>query len=187
MRALHSILALLVVYLGFATALLAQDAALRPGDTIEVRLGGVPTNDVSQITASYVIDNQGYINLAYINKISIGGKTASQAADVIESAYKNAQIFTNPTITISTQAGARFVNVGGEVKAPSRIPFTPDLTLMSAINAAGGMSEFANRKKVRLIRGKEVMVVDTKKILNDPSLDLPVKPGDQIFVEQSFF
>ncbi len=187
MKTLRFIPALLIATLGFLNPVNAQDAALRPGDTIEVRLGGVPTNDVSQITGSYVIDNQGFVNLAYINKISIGGKTAGQAADIIEGSYKNAQIFTNPTITISTQAGGRFVNVGGEVKSPSRIPFTPDLTLMSAINAAGGMSEFANRKKVRLIRGKEVMVVDTKKILSDPSLDLPVKPGDQIFVEQSFF
>lgn len=167
--------------------LLAQDAALRSGDTIEVRLGGVPTNDVSQISGPYVIDNQGFVNLSYINKVSIGGKTAAQAADIIEAAYKNAQIFTNPTITISTQGTGRFVNVGGEVKAPGRIVFTPDLTLMSAINAAGGVTEFGNPRKVRLSRGKEVMVVDTKKILQDPSLDIPVKPGDQIFVEQSFF
>lgn len=167
--------------------LAAQDAPLRTGDTIEIRLGGVPTNDVSQITGPYVVDNQGFVNLAYINKISVGGKTAAQAADAIESAYKSAEIFTNPTITISTQGMGRFVNVGGEVKAPSRIPYTPDLTLMSAINAAGGMTEFANSKKVRLVRGKEVMVVDTKKILSDPSLDIPVKPGDQVFVEQSFF
>ena len=164
----------------------AQDAPLRPGDTIELRLGGVPTSDVSQVTGSYVVDNQGFINLAYINKISIGGKTAAQAADSIESAYKGAQIYTNPTVTISTMVG-RFVNVGGEVRSPSRIPFTPDLTLMSAINAAGGPTEFANPKKVRLIRGKEVMVIDTRKILSDPSLDLPVKPGDQIFIEQSIF
>lgn len=186
---MKTFVALLIFVAGFfstETALIAQDAALRTGDTIEVRLGGVPSGDVSQITGSYVVDNQGFINLSYINKISVGGKTAAQAADTIEAAYKSAQIFTNPTITISTQGMGRFVNVGGEVKAPSRIPYTPDLTLMSAINAAGGPTEFANTKKVRLIRGKEVMVIDSKKILSNPSLDLPVKPGDQIFIEQSW-
>ena len=187
MKTLRFIPALLIAFLGTSICVNAQDAALRSGDTIEIRVGGVPASEVTQITGSYVIDNQGFVNLAYINKVSIGGKTAGQGADIIESAYKNAQIFTNPTITISTQGGGRFVNVGGEVKSPSRVAFTPDLTLMSAINAAGGMSEFADRRKVRLIRGKEVMVVDTKKILSDPSLDIPVKPGDQIFVEQSFF
>ncbi len=174
------------LFLG-TSALTAQDAPLRSGDTIEIRIGGVPASEISQITASYVVDNQGFVNLAYINKVVVGGKTAAQAADAIESAYKAGEIFTNPTITISTQGMGRFVNVGGEVKAPSRVAYTPDLTLMSAINAAGGMTEFANSKKVRLIRGKEVMVVDTKKILSNPALDIPVKPGDQIFVEQSFF
>jgi len=187
MKAMSFAICRIAVLLFLGTICLrAQDAPLRPGDTIELRLGGVPTNDVSQITGSYVVDNQGFVNLAYINKVSVGGKTAAQAADTIESTYKGAEIFTNPTITISTQGMGRFVNVGGEVKAPSRIPYTPDLTLMSAINAAGGMTEFANAKKVRLIRGKEVMVVDTKKILSNPALDLPVKPGDQVFVEQSW-
>lgn len=165
----------------------AQDAPLRPGDTLELRIGGVPASEVAQISASYVVDNQGNVNLSYVNKVPVGGKTAAQAADTIEAAYKNAEIFTNPTITINTQGMGRFVNVGGEVKAPSRVPFTPDLTLMSAINAAGGPTEFANMKKVRLIRGKEVMVVDTKKILSNPALDIPVKPGDQVFVEQSIW
>jgi len=176
-----TVLALLV-----GAPLHGQDAALRPGDSIELRLGGVPPTDVSQITGSYVVDNSGFINLAYVNKVNVGGKTAAQAADAIESAYKSGEIYTNPTITISTQGLGRFVNVGGEVKAPSRIPYTPDLTLMSSINAAGGMTEFANAKKVRLIRGKEVMVIDTKQILKNPALDLPVKPGDQVFVEQSW-
>jgi protein involved in polysaccharide export with SLBB domain len=178
---------LLLAIFGIGTASLsAQDAALRIGDSLELRLGGVPSGDISQITGSYVVDNSGCINLAYVNKISVAGKTAAQAADSIEAAYKGGEIFTNPTITISTQGQGRFVNVGGEVKSPNRIVFTPDLTLMTAINAAGGMSEFANAKKVRLIRGKEVMIIDTKKILSDPSLDIAVKPGDQIFVEQSW-
>ena len=181
---------LTILFLSFCSGIpsgYSQDAELRTGDTLELRLGGVSSSDVTQITGSYVVDNQGFINLAYINKISVVGKTAAQAAEAIEKAYKGAEIFTNPTITISTQGMGRFVNVGGEVKSPGRINYTPDLTLMSAINAAGGPTEFANSRKVRLIRGKEVMVIDTKKILSDPSLDLPVKPGDQIFVDQSWF
>ncbi len=180
------VVSLFVVIVVFTASVRAQDAELRNGDTLELRLGGVPSGDISQIAGSYVVDNQGSINLAYINKISVAGKTAGQAADAIEKAYKDAEIFANPTITISTQGMGRFVNVGGEVKSPSRVNFTPDLTLMSAINAAGGPTEFANTRKVRLIRGKEVMIIDTKKILSNPALDVPVKPGDQIFVEQSW-
>ena len=43
----------------------------------------------------------------------------------------------------------RFLSVGGAVRAPGRVPYTSDLTLMSTINAAGGASDFAG-DKIRL-------------------------------------
>ena len=78
------------------------------------------------------------------------------------------------------QAQSRFVNVGGEVKAPQRISFTPDLTILSSINAAGGFSSFADGRKVRLLRDNKLMIIDVNKIRANPSLDVPVEPGDRI-------
>ena len=45
------------------------------------------------------------------------------------------------------QPQARFVNVGGAVRAPARVPFTEDMTLLAAINAAGGFNDFADQKR----------------------------------------
>jgi protein involved in polysaccharide export with SLBB domain len=36
------------------------------------------------------------------------------------------------------------VNVGGSVRTPSGVPFTEDMTLLTAINAAGGFNDFAD-------------------------------------------
>jgi len=183
------IFAVAAILCSFVFALMsdAQDAPLRTGDSIELRIGGVPAEDAAAVSGPYLVDNDGQINLSHIGKVAVAGRTAGQAADAIEAAYKSAQIYSSPTITINTQTIARFVNVGGEVKAPQRVPFTADLTVNSAISAAGGFTDYANRKKVRLLRGREVMIIDTKKIMGDPSLDVIVRPGDQIFVEQSFF
>jgi protein involved in polysaccharide export with SLBB domain len=85
------------------------------------------------------------------------------------------------------QAQSRWVNVGGEVKAPQRVPYTPDLTILATINAAGGFSAFADQRKVRLLRGNEVMVIDIRKVRSNPSLDIPVEPGDRVEVPQSLF
>lgn len=168
-------------------AIHAQDAPLRTGDSIDVRIGGVPASEIAMVSGSYVVDNNGQINLSYIGKVSIVGKTAAQAADLVESTYKSQEIYSNPTITISTQnAAPRFVNVGGEVKSVSNVPYRTDLTFMTAINAAGGFTEFANRKKVRLIRGKDVKIIDYTQMMKNPALDFPVLPGDQIYVEQSW-
>ena len=51
---------------------------------------------------------------------------------------------------------ARSVTVGGGVKAPQRLPWSPDLTLKTAIDLCGGLDDFSNGKNVRLIRGGKV-------------------------------
>jgi len=41
---------------GFATGITAADAPLRPGDQIGMRLGGVPSTEISAISGVYTID-----------------------------------------------------------------------------------------------------------------------------------
>ena len=82
---------------------------------------------------------------------------------------------------------ARFVNVGGAVRTPSRVPFTEDMTLLTAINAAGGFNDFADQRKVRLLRGSTVQVYDVREFRRDPSRDVRLQPGDRVEVPQSFF
>ena len=178
-----SILAL-VMSAGWATA---QDAVLRAGEQIEIRLGGVPVEEVTQVSGQYQVDGQGFVNLPHIGKIRAGGVTQGDLQNAIENSYRSQQIYTNPTITISVASLARFVNIGGDVKAPQRVPFTPDLTLLGAINAAGGFTEYANQKKVRLLRDGNVTIHNVPEIQKDPSKDPHLKPGDTITVEQSFW
>jgi polysaccharide export outer membrane protein len=164
-----------------------QDAVLRAGDQIDIRLGGVPGADAGQVSGSYQLDGQGDINLPHIGKIRAEGQTQNSLQSAIEQAYRTQQIFTNPTITINMAAGARLVNVGGDVKGPRRVEFTPDLTLLSAITACGGFTDYADQKKVRLLRDGKVTLHDVRKIREDPTLDVRLKPGDSIEVPQSFW
>ena len=163
------------------------DATLRPGDTFDLRIGGVPTDEMSAISSSYTLDGQGYLNLAYLGKLQVSGMTAGEIQSLVERAYIDRWIFTHPTITLTIAPSARFVNVGGQVKAPSRIPFTPDMTVFSAINAAGDFTEFADQRKVRLMRGDKVILINVKKIRSDPSQDVKVLPGDAIQVPEAFW
>ena len=163
------------------------DATIRPGDTFELRIGGVPPDDAAAISSNYVADGEGNINLPYINKIHVAGLTISAVQSAIERAYISPGIFTHPTITVNPAASARFVNVSGQVKAPGRIPYTADMTVISAINAAGDFNEFAYQKKVHLTRDGKVDYENCARARAHPEEDKKVLPGDQIFVEQGFF
>ncbi|MDP9291576.1 MAG: polysaccharide export protein [Verrucomicrobiota bacterium] len=178
---------LFVLFLLSAPAFSFADAALRAGDSIEIRIGGVPQEDSAQVSGQYTIDGEGNVNMPYIGKIHAGGQTTTQVQKSIEAAYKSGEIYTNPTISISTQEKARFVNVSGEVKAPQRVAYTADLTLLSAITAAGGFSDYADQKRVQVSRGGQKQVIDIRQVRRDPSKDVQLLPGDQIQVPQSFF
>lgn len=180
----------LFLTLGFiltiASGAFAQ-ATLRVGDPIEIRVGGVPNEEQVQVNNTYTVDTGGSVNLPYINKVKAAGLTPAQLARSIEEIYRANKIYTNPNITILMQPTARFVNVGGAVRMPARVPFTEDITLLTAINAAGGFNDFADQKRVRLLRGNDVKVYDVRQFRRDPSLDLKLQPGDRIEVPQTFF
>ncbi|MGI8890640.1 MAG: polysaccharide biosynthesis/export family protein [Chthoniobacterales bacterium] len=163
------------------------DSVLRAGDPVELRISGVPADEQTQVNNVYTVDANGMLNMPYINKVRAVGLTPAQLASAIEGGYKSARIFTNPTITIVMQPQTRFVNVGGAVRAPSRISYTEDMTLLTAINAAGGFNDFADQKRVRLLRGSEAKVYDVRQFRKEPGLDPRLQPGDRVEVPQSFF
>jgi protein involved in polysaccharide export with SLBB domain len=160
----------------------AEEFVLRPSDAIQLKIGGVPANDAKAVTGEYVIDGQGYINLPNLGRIKIAGLTLSAAQTVIETGYRSHDMYTRPTITIAMGTVHRWVNVGGAVKIPQKIAYKPELTVLASIDAAGGFLSAADQEKVRLVRADEVMIIDTKKIRANPSLDIPLEPGDHIEV-----
>lgn len=185
MKMKRSVLVVAAFALSIVTA--RADAPLRKGDQFDLRIGGVPSDEMSLISSNYTIDGEGCLNLSYIGKVQIDGKTPSEAQSSIERTYVERGIFTHPTVTISIASNARQITVGGEVNSKGRIGYTPDMTIMSAIGAAGDFSIYADQSKVRLIRGDKVSVVNCKRIRSHPSEDLKVLPGDNIQVPQSWY
>lgn len=141
---------------------------------------------MAQWTAQYTIDQDGNLNLPYINQVRAGGLPPHEVQALIESKLRGEKIYTQPTISI-IQNQSRFVNIGGQVRSPGRIPYTSDLTLLSAINAAGGVNDFADQKKVQLVQGNKVTIFDLRELRKNPKLDIPIYPGDKIEVPKSWY
>jgi protein involved in polysaccharide export with SLBB domain len=183
---MRALLATSLVFFALAAAVFAQ-ATLRVGDPVELKISGVPAEEQAQVNNTYTVDADGSVNLPYISRLKAEGLTPSQLAASIENNYRTGKVFTHPTITIVMAPTARFVNVGGAVRTPSRVPFTEDMTLLTAINAAGGFNDFADQKRVRLLRGNDAKIYDVRQFRRDPSRDVRLQPGDKIEIPQSFF
>ncbi len=183
--ALTFVLLALIAVLVAPTSASAQVSTVRGGDRLDIRISGVPMEESMQFSKIYAVDETGQINLPYIGEVRAAGMSTSQLQSAIEGRYKSEGIYTNPTITIVMDA--RFVNVGGYVRSPTRIVYTEDLTLLSAITAAGGFNPFADQKKVRLIRNGQVSEHNAAKARGDANQDIRLLPGDTIEVPKSRF
>ena len=157
---------------------------LRGGDTLIIRLTGVPTAD--QGIYEIKVDESGKVSMPYIGNVQAANFTTVQLKKAIEEAYVQQEIFTNPNVTVDLKE-QRFVDVTGEVRMPQRVPYTKDLTALGAVAACGGFTDFANRRRVKLTQGGVTREFNAKDIQVDPSRDIRLLPNDKIHVDRSIF
>jgi polysaccharide export outer membrane protein len=159
---------------------------MRVGDKITIRLSGVP----DEANEGYIIEVQipasGEVTVPLLTEsFPAVGRSAGDLANDISQAYKTQRIYSSPNVTVIPEE--RYVNVGGDVRQPSRVVYTSDLTLLGAINACGGFTDYANRRVVRILRGQQVIQVDATKAARTPGADPPLFAGDQIYVPRTMF
>lgn len=103
---------------------------------------------------------------------------------------QNVKLQPRDTIVVPT-AGAVYIQ--GEVKTPGQLKYTQDMTVATAIAAAGGFTPMAAPKRVTVTRDaggkKQVFRVNVTEILSDPDVakDVPLKPNDIVVVPQRLF
>jgi polysaccharide export outer membrane protein len=151
---------------------------LNPGTT------GGSTGNLDLVT--FIVDEIGDIYYPQFGGMHVAGKTVDQIREELQievnKYMENASVFVklvNRTITVL-----------GEVRTPGQHPMAKNqLSIFEAIGTAGDLTDFGNRRDVKLIRetpaGKEVTSID----LTDPNLITSpyyyVLPHDILYVEPS--
>lgn len=159
-----------------------KDVPLRVGDLVKIIFSGVASPpDPHQEN----IREDGNITLLYNVVVKAAGKTPGQLQEDIRKAYVP-KIFRHLNVVVMSDS--RVYYVGGEVRVASKFPYTGPITFLRAIDTAGGLTEYSNRKKVLLQRfnGQE-LTINYDKAQKNPELDLAVYPGDRIFVPSRFY
>jgi len=138
----------------------------------------------------------GMISVPLIGDVLAGGRTPPEVAKDIQeklSAYvRDPQVAVILTQLRSHEYLSR-VRVTGAVRQPVSVPYRPGMTVLDAILAAGGLTEFAAPDRSELHRkvGEGVRAFEVKldRILNrgDLATNYPVAPGDVITVPERTF
>ena len=151
----------------------------RVGDSLTVVYADLP---MATPAFEGKIKEDGTITLLLNQTFTATGKTAGELEKEIRACYVP-KYYKNMTVTVTPQQSTRWYYVLGEVRLPNRQIYTSPITVLQAIASAGGFTDFANKKKVKLTRvdGRRY-TVNCVKALEKPSLDLQVYPGDTIHV-----
>lgn len=155
---------------------------LRYGDPVVVFLRGIMPKD-DQIEE--IVDERGFITLPYIDDVMAAGRTSSELEREIQRIYIERKIFRSVTVNVVMPSQSFFVQ--GEVRQPQRYPLVTGTTVLQAIAAAGGYSEFADPRKVTVTRGRDVKIINMREVERNPQQDMSIESGDVIRVPRSIF
>ena len=151
---------------------------LKPGDAVVINFTGISDPPPGQQDR---IREDGIITLPYIGSVQAAGKTRAELQQEITDLYVP-RFYRRLDVTVNPDV--RYIYISGEVKIPSRHAYMGGMTVLKAITTAGGFTDFANIKKVQLLRANQTkpIEVNCKEARENSGLDLPVYPDDTIHV-----
>jgi polysaccharide biosynthesis/export protein len=160
-----------------------------PGDTLEVFVWRNP-----DLSVTVPVRPDGKISTPLVEDMVAVGKTPPQLARDMEA--KLAEYVRSPKVNIIvTTATSAFsqVKVVGQVARPTALPYREGMTVLDALLAVGGLTQFASGNRSRIVRvenGKETIIhIKLSDLLNsgDVHENVALKPGDVLVVPQSLF
>jgi polysaccharide export outer membrane protein len=151
------------------------------GDMLNIQV----YND-TQVSGKMRVRSDGRISLPLVNEVVAAGKTPVALAADLETGLK--KFILNPQVTVSLEDVTLMISVLGEVTKPGPQPLLHESGVADALAAAGGLTPFAHKDRIFVIRARPQPVrihftydAVTKGIGRAPSFRL--RAGDVVVVE----
>jgi len=133
------------------------------------------------------VRRDGIISLPLVDEIKAEGLTPLQLKEILAQRFK--EFIGDPNITVMVMEANSFkIYVSGQIRNPGVYRLRSETSLLQIIPMAGGFTDWANQKKILIIRkegGKEKRItVNYKKIVKGEDLgsNIILKAGDTIIV-----
>ncbi|WP_439134700.1 polysaccharide biosynthesis/export family protein [Pseudomaricurvus sp.] len=170
---------LFVALFSFSAGGLAQgglsEYTLGSGDVIRIQVYGE-----SDLTMETQLSDTGTLSYPFLGELHLRGMTVGQLQKTIIKGLAGDYLL-DPKVSVTILQYRQFY-ISGEVERPGGFPFQPGLTIRKAVSLAEGFTERASKSNIFVISDN-----DDSHTPRQVQLNSPVKPGDSITVEQSFF
>jgi polysaccharide export outer membrane protein len=143
----------------------------------------------AQLSQALQIRPDGKVTLPLAGDVMAAGRTSLELRDAISEALK--EYIANPVVTvIVTETAPQLVYVQCEVKMPGALTLVNGrMSILQALAMAGGFTDFANKKDIRIIRktatGVQNLKFNYKDAIDEESKREPLQllAGDTVIVK----
>jgi polysaccharide export outer membrane protein len=147
-------------------------------DVISIRVWKEPEN-----SGQFVVRPDGKISIPLIGEVQAAGLTPEKLSESIATGLQ--KVMVHPEVTVGVEkVNSKKYYIQGEVNKPGSYPLVIDTTVLEALVNAGGFREFANSKKIVILRGSDRLKFNYREVTKGKKMEqnILVKNGDQIIV-----
>ncbi|MFN7925762.1 MAG: polysaccharide biosynthesis/export family protein [Bryobacteraceae bacterium] len=126
----------------------------------------------------------GMITAPLIGEVQVSGLTPLELGGKLKEEFS--KLVNNPVVSVDVQqVRSRKYYITGQVGKPGQFPLVVPLTVLEALTLAGGPTEFANKKKITIMRGTQRFYFNWNEMLKgkNPQQNIYVENGDFIVVK----
>jgi len=163
---------------GVAAAVDPYKYRVGPEDILFIKVWREP-----DFTFPVAVRPDGRITVPLIGEVQAAGETPSQLTKNIADLL--AKFINNPDVTVFvTEVRSKKYYIDGEVNRPGSFPLVTPTTVLEALSHAGGFKDFANEKKIRILRRDKVYLFNFKQVTNGKHMEqnILVENGDHIII-----
>jgi polysaccharide biosynthesis/export protein len=149
-----------------------------PSDILLIRVWNEP-----EFSGPVAVQQNGNLTLPLVGDLPVGGKTPIEIQAIIAKALTKYVV--KPLVTVTVQeVGSKKYYMDGMIAHPGEYALVTPISVLEAISKAGGTQDFANVKRIYILRGDKRIYFNLKDVLHGKHMEqnIPVEPGDHIVV-----
>ena len=147
-------------------------------DVLDIRVWREP-----DFTFTVAVRPDGKITVPLVGDVQAAGTTPLQLTQTLTE--RLAQFIQKPEVSLSvTEVRSKKFYIDGEVNRPGPFSLVTPVTVLEALSQGGGFKDFANTKRIRILRGDKIYYFNYRDVTSGKHLDqnIRVEPGDHIIV-----
>ena len=139
------------------------------------------------LSPTVTVRPDGNITMPLIGELHVAGLTPVQIEDMLQVQLKSLLLQPKVTVTV-VEIHSLMVYITGEVGRPGAYPLNTQMTVLQLIAQAGGLTEFASKKHIRLLHRdstQQATICNYGKMLHteEPAANPVLSPGDTVIVQ----